>query len=117
MTPKYDSNLRRMVNLKGVSIRPRDFGGFSSLAYIDVGKNIKYLEGALKYLEKLGHVPGKTFRSAGFDWRKAPNELLRDGDFEKIKKLIEETYELNGNTKVHIMSHRFVFFFFFFNFL
>eukprot|EP01080_Neovahlkampfia_damariscottae_P005950 gene5950-9779_t len=105
LTPHYDSKLRRMVNLKGVSIRPRDFGGYASLAHIDVGHYIKYLDVPLKYLEKLGHKPGKTFRSAGFDWRKAPNELLRDGEFYHIKKLIEETFEINGKTKVHIMSH------------
>jgi hypothetical protein len=70
LTPIYDAQQRRIVNLKGVSIRPRDFGGVSSLAHIDISKYVKYLDGTIKYLEKLGYKPGVSFRSAGFDWRK-----------------------------------------------
>jgi hypothetical protein len=64
--------------LKGVTIRPRDFGGFSSLAHIDISKYVKYLDGTIKYLEKIGYKPGLNFRSAGFDWRKGLNFTMID---------------------------------------
>jgi hypothetical protein len=34
-----------------------------------------------------------------------PKELFKDGTFDSVKKLVEETYEINGKTRVHIAGH------------
>jgi hypothetical protein len=98
------TNQRRITNIKGVTTRIKDFGGVNGLKYLDTSKSFPYYVNALNHLEKLGYRPGHTFRSAGLDWRKGPNELLRDDDFNPIKKLIEETFEATGK-KVHILTH------------
>jgi hypothetical protein len=103
--PVYNSKLNRMVNKPGVTVRPKDFGGINGLNYIDIDKTFPYFNVAIKYLEKLGYEVGKSFRSGAFDWRKGATELLAEQDLENIKKLIEETYTMNGDKKIHLMGH------------
>jgi hypothetical protein len=100
----YDYNQRRITNIKGVTTRIKDFGGVNGLKYLDSSNSFPYYVNALNHLEKLGYKPGYTFKSAGLDWRKGPNELLRDDDFKQIKMLIEETVQATGK-KVHILTH------------
>lgn len=49
-----------------------------------------------------GYKPGLNLRGAPFDWRLAenPNNL-----YAKLKTLIEEMYEQNGQRKVHLLAH------------
>jgi len=105
LKPHYDSKRNKIINNPGVTIRPKDFGGMNGLRFIDVDKTEPYLNTTIQYLEKLGYVVGKTLRSGAFDWRKGPNEYIVDDDLKNIKKLIEDTYKENGNTKVHLLGH------------
>ena len=50
-----------------------------------------------------GYERGVNFRTAPYDWRKAANEL---GDFfDRLKNLIEETYEQQGQQRIVLMTH------------
>eukprot|EP00475_Leptophrys_vorax_P015994 TRINITY_DN2237_c0_g1_i2.p1 TRINITY_DN2237_c0_g1~~TRINITY_DN2237_c0_g1_i2.p1 ORF type:complete len:290 (-),score=64.27 TRINITY_DN2237_c0_g1_i2:49-918(-) len=52
---------------------------------------------------KYGYQVGTSVRGAPYDWRMGPDGL---GDYyPKLQSLIEETYQLNGNERVLIVTH------------
>lgn len=50
-----------------------------------------------------GYIRGKNVRGAPYDFRYAPHSQIEY--FHRLAHLIEETYEINGNQKVAIMTH------------
>lgn len=54
-------------------------------------------------MTKWGYKRGKTIRGAPYDFRFAPHNQ-RDY-FHRLQALVEETYGLNNDTKVTLMSH------------
>jgi len=56
-------------------------------------------------LVKVGYVRGQSIRGAPFDWRLPPVTLEQNGWYADFQRLIEETYTINGNKSVHIVSH------------
>lgn len=103
----FDPENRTFHNHQGVEIRPPDFGGVDGVEYLDpiFKKKSKYMHDFIEYLGKFGYERRKSFRAAGFDWRQGPQEWMKNGRYQKLKELIEETSELNGNQKVHLLSH------------
>ena len=54
-------------------------------------------------VEELHYIRNKSIRAAPYDFRKAPFDDV--GYFFKLTKLIEDTYVLNGNKSIILLSH------------
>lgn len=94
------------TNREGVDIKVNDFGGTSTVEYLDDSKfSITIYFGAIvdALVKKLNYTRGLNVRGAPYDWRKSPNEL--NDYFKNLTKLIEETYEINNKTKVMLVAH------------
>lgn len=67
---------------------------------------LPYAKVMIEYFKKFGYIPEKSFRAAAYDWRFGPTEWRKPGNyFDKLKKLVEETYYLNDQKKVHLIGH------------
>ena len=94
------------TNKRGVTIRGKDFGGVDGIRYLDsFNRFVPHLNDFMNFLTSNGYEMGKNFRGGLIDWRKGPQDLIHDGDFQKLKSLIEETFNINGNKKVHLFGH------------
>jgi hypothetical protein len=107
--PVFDYEKRLVVSKKGITFKPKDFGGLNGIKYLGVGilsELTSYVAPMMDYfINEAGYIPGKDLRAITYDWRMGPQELRRDGTFDKIKQLIEQTYMINNNTRVHIAGH------------
>jgi pimeloyl-ACP methyl ester carboxylesterase len=97
-------------NTEGVNIRPHDFGGVKGVAYLDYIGSLPvvfapYYASVIKSLEEIGYEAGKSIRGAPYDWRLPATYLNTIGWYKNLTNLIEETYELNGNLPVHLVTH------------
>eukprot|EP00945_MAST-04E_sp_MAST-4E-sp1_P005835 g5835.t1 len=95
-------------NLEGVNIRPRDYGGTAGIEFSNAGTK----EPQVNYMHKLvdafvasGYERGVSIRAATNDFRAVglPNVLHRY--YSNLTDLVEETFKINNNTKVHLLSH------------
>jgi len=103
----YNETTNTYYNNPGVQTRPIDWGGVSGIDYLDyelgIGVSLtSYFAPVIEDLKALGYVVGKNVRGAPFDWRKPYNP---DNFIENFRKLIEETYTINGNKRVNIIGH------------
>uniref|UniRef100_A0A0B6ZGM7 EF-hand domain-containing protein n=2 Tax=Arion vulgaris TaxID=1028688 RepID=A0A0B6ZGM7_9EUPU len=105
----YDPQTRTTFNTPGVDIQANGFGETDSVEFLDpnpvthFSSSLSYFYFIVNDLVTMGYARGLSVRGAPFDFRKAPNEL---GDyFIALKKLVEETYEKNNNTKVVVIAH------------
>jgi len=64
---------------------------------------IQYFSTISKALIELGLKPNFSIRAAPYDFRKAPNE--QQEYFKKLRSLVEETYHMNQDTPVVLLSH------------
>jgi len=98
-----------LSNYTGVSIRPRDYGGTGGIEYSNAGTNeppIAYMHELVKRLkDESGYVSGVSVRAATNDFRVVGNAAALDYEYAKLKNLIEETFQLNNGSKVHLLSH------------
>ena len=98
-----------LSNYTGVSIRPRDYGGTGGIEYSNAGTNeppIAYMHELVKRLkDESGYVSGVSVRAATNDFRIVGNAAALDYEYAKLKDLIEETFQLNNGSKVHLLSH------------
>lgn len=102
---RFNKANRTLENQEGVEIRQVGFGNMDGMRFIDQeGKRYPYLNKLLTVFEQRGFKPGFNFNGACYDFRKTPYELTNDGTFERIKRLIEDTYQRNKQ-KVHVMGH------------
>jgi len=58
----------------------------------------------IQVLETLGYQPGINLRAAPYDWRIGPDDIYYVTLFNSIQILIEDTYKINGNSKVAVTS-------------
>ncbi|XP_071957989.1 lysosomal phospholipase A and acyltransferase-like [Antedon mediterranea] len=101
----YDIKTRTSSPPKGVKITVPGFGNTSTVEWFDPSHEsfTMYYVGLVDALVAKGYTRNVSVRGAPFDFRLAPNEA---GDFfKKLVALIEETYQMNGNTKVVLVSH------------
>ena len=54
-------------------------------------------------MEKWGYTRAKDIRAAPYDFRFAPHSSA--GYFEKLRALVEDTYDINDNTRVTLLAH------------
>jgi len=102
----YNEKEDRMENTEGVFTRIPGFGNTSGIEWLDPyvhGPGIYFFPLVDSLTRLLGYERGKTLRSAPYDFRYHPGDA---GDyFDRLKKLIEETYMMNGEKKIMLLSH------------
>ena len=86
-----------------------DFGNVSGVAALDPAfpKESGYFLPLITFLEQeLGYVAGADLHGAPYDWRLAPDGHSAPGQYyDKVKKLVEQTFSRNGNRSVHFVTH------------
>eukprot|EP01112_Ceratiomyxa_fruticulosa_P020797 TRINITY_DN7185_c0_g1_i1.p1 TRINITY_DN7185_c0_g1~~TRINITY_DN7185_c0_g1_i1.p1 ORF type:complete len:477 (-),score=125.69 TRINITY_DN7185_c0_g1_i1:197-1627(-) len=106
----YDPATGEYNNTEGVDLQPADFGGVGGVAYLDYvfGIPIPFtgvFDTMIKSLEEVGYDAGVNLVGAPYDWRYPATYANKIGWYKQLKRLIEDTYEKNGNKSVHIVTH------------
>ncbi|XP_019876595.2 phospholipase A2 group XV isoform X2 [Aethina tumida] len=101
----YDNVTRTTRNAEGVDIRIPGFGQTETVEWLDPShaSSGAYFKDIGNLMVSLGHERNKSLRGAPYDFRRAPNE--NQEFFVNLKKLIEDTYSMNGNTPVILLAH------------
>ncbi|XP_054164814.1 phospholipase A2 group XV-like [Oppia nitens] len=101
----YDNTSRTTSNTFGVETQVPGLGNTSTVEYVDPSRVpvSGYFNNLVKQLVDFGYERGVSIRGAPYDFRKAPNELA---DYLiQVKDLIEDTYEINNQTKNILLCH------------
>ncbi|EFC48248.1 predicted protein [Naegleria gruberi] len=96
-----------------VKIFGKDVGGLDGLNSIlsEFQSKFYYMKPIADFLVANGNYQvGKSLRGFTYDWRLSVREWANNtnsvgGDFFILKKLIEDTYTINGNVKVSLLGH------------
>ncbi|OQV12159.1 Group XV phospholipase A2 [Hypsibius exemplaris] len=101
----YNKLTRKTTNQVGVQIRVPGFGDTNTIEYLTKTKlpSSKYFAPIVEMLVGAGYQRGISVRGAPYDFRKSMNE--QDDYFSALKTLIEETYEMNTQSKVTFLCH------------
>ncbi|KAF6215000.1 hypothetical protein GE061_009748 [Apolygus lucorum] len=101
----YDNVTRKTSNQPGVDIRVPGFGDPFPVEWLDPSKLSAgaYFRDIGNALVSIGYERNVSLRGAPFDFRKGPSESLEY--FANLKKLVEDTYTLNGNERVLFVVH------------
>ncbi|PIK61798.1 putative group XV phospholipase A2-like [Apostichopus japonicus] len=101
----YDPKTKKSSSPDGVNITVPGFGGTESVEWIDPSHLPfgEYFVGLVNAMVERGYKRGVSIRGAPFDFRMAPN--TENAYFSQLKTLIEETYTLNNQRKVVIITH------------
>ncbi|XP_061189845.1 phospholipase A2 group XV-like isoform X1 [Saccostrea echinata] len=101
----YNRTTHTTSNTPGVDIRISDFGGTSTVEWLDPShlSVTSYFAPIVEAMVSWGYKRGISVRGVPFDFRKAPNEFKEL--YQKMKALIEETYRINNNTRVILLGH------------
>ncbi len=113
---RYDGDARAYSNKPGVTIDGSvDWGGVGGLEYLDPGLSASgYFHDIVKRLAGIGYAVGTSLRGAPYDWRLAPDGFnatvsgarFQNGSYySRLRALVEETYALNGNAPVVLLTH------------
>jgi len=105
----YDPSTDTYANTDGVDIRGIDFGGTSGIDYLTyiLGFPVTFTSiygTMIQSFEAVGYEAGVNLRGVPYDWR-LPSDAHEGDLYDRIQQLIEETYQQNGNTKVHVIAH------------
>ena len=103
----FDTETKMWFNHEGVNIRPHLFGETQGVEYLTpvVKKESQYLKTLVDYFVGVGYVRGLSIRGAPYDFRLGVQELIENGWMDSLKGLVENTYEINNRTKVHLFGH------------
>ncbi|XP_048748762.1 phospholipase A2 group XV-like isoform X2 [Ostrea edulis] len=101
----YNRTTHTTSNTPGVNMRISDFGGTSTVEWLDPShiSVTSYFAPIVNALVSWGYKRGVSVRGVPFDFRKAPNEFKEL--YQKMQALIEETYRMNNNTRVVVLGH------------
>lgn len=104
---EYNRTSKLTQNPEGVQIRTHAFGSLESVEYLDRAVHLPgttYFRTISSALESaLGLEANENMFGAGYDFRKAPNEL--DEHLANLTKLIERTYLANNYKPVTLICH------------
>lgn len=106
MRLEYDNVTRKSSSPKGVSIRFPGFGNTTRMDFLDPShlSPTSYFQSISDALvAEAGLVRGVSLRGAPYDFRLGPSQQTRY--FAALKSLIEETYRINGDTRVILLAH------------
>ncbi|XP_055600411.1 phospholipase A2 group XV-like [Uranotaenia lowii] len=101
----YNNETRTTSNAPGVTLRIPGWGYSEDVEWIDTSHASvsSYYANVANALSLNGYHRGISIRGAPYDFRKAPNE--NEMFPVKMKKLVEEAYEINGKTPVTLIAH------------
>ncbi|KJE94674.1 hypothetical protein CAOG_05286 [Capsaspora owczarzaki ATCC 30864] len=110
MDINYDPATDSYSNTEGVEIRAIDFGGVDGFEYLAYLYGVKLsiqdtYHDMVAAFKSAGYKPGQNLRGAVYDWRLPTDKLFGTGYGDLVQALIEDTYNRNGNSPVHIVSH------------
>ena len=107
LSSEWDPVNKRITNRTNVQVHVDFFGDEKSIAYVDTGvlwhHFIPDMANVFKRLHKEGYVNKKNLFAAPYDWRLNPHAM--DYFYPKLRELIENAYNLNGQQKVAIFSY------------
>ncbi|OQV19903.1 Group XV phospholipase A2 [Hypsibius exemplaris] len=101
----YNNETGKTENAPGVEVQVSGFGNSNSVEYLDAShlSISKYFLDIANLLVSHGYKRDVSLRGAPYDFRRTPNELPEY--FTDLKKLIEDTYEMNNQTAVTFVAH------------
>jgi len=110
VTNVYDAKNKKAADYPGTEFDVLDFGGLDGVKSIDSFTPfnfsvIPYYNKIIEVFEKNGYVPRRTLFGAPIDWR--VGIAGQKEYFPKLKKLVEDAYQMNNNQKVVIIGHSF----------
>jgi len=108
MTPIWDASTNRTYDQGGVSVRVPEPGSVYAIDTLTddllIKPFVRVYHNFIKHLQKLGYQDRKDMIGGGFDWRFSEfNEP--EGYFNKLKNLIENTFIINNNRKIVVVTH------------
>jgi len=90
----------------GVQSRVNDFGGTEGIENLDKNGYYPYFRDLIMGITSIpGYKRGMNLRAAPYDYRYAPNSSTGRTYMVRLRKLIEETYEINGDMPVNVICH------------
>eukprot|EP00929_Paragymnodinium_shiwhaense_P119590 TRINITY_DN91494_c0_g1_i1.p1 TRINITY_DN91494_c0_g1~~TRINITY_DN91494_c0_g1_i1.p1 ORF type:complete len:433 (+),score=71.00 TRINITY_DN91494_c0_g1_i1:82-1299(+) len=104
----YDEQRDELTNNVGVETRVPYWGttdGFEELDPKVPFHGSAVFRDMVAKLVSLGHTKNVTLRGAPYDFRYAPSSAVGKDFIQKLKSLIEETYEAQGQQRVSLISH------------
>uniref|UniRef100_A0A1A9WZY4 Group XV phospholipase A2 n=1 Tax=Glossina brevipalpis TaxID=37001 RepID=A0A1A9WZY4_9MUSC len=101
----YDNVTRATYNTPGVETRVPGWGDPEVVQWVDPTRNMNgaYFIDIGNLLISRGYVNKKNLHGAPYDFRKGPTEQRQF--FADLKKLVESTYETNGQMPVTFITH------------
>jgi len=105
----WDSETKKYSNNIGVTTRiPYSSGSTLNFEYLDTSLkygNSDYFYTLVQSLVEAGGIRNVSIRGSPFDFRYAPSSADSGQWLNKFTALVEDTYELNQQQKVSILSH------------
>ena len=105
----WDPVTKTYSNNAGVSTRiPYSDGSTLNFEYMDPSIHYgdsDYFHTLVEAMVGAGGVRNVTIRGSPYDFRHSPSSAYAGNWLDKMTTLVEETYELNNETKVTILSH------------
>ncbi|CAF1643615.1 unnamed protein product, partial [Adineta ricciae] len=101
----YNETTKKTSNLEGVETQIPGFGQTSTVEYFDSSGFYysSYFAQIIQNLVKLNFTRGVNLRGAPYDFRRGLDE--QDEWFKNFTQLVIETYELNNQTPVVLVTH------------
>ncbi|KAJ4454794.1 putative Lecithin:cholesterol acyltransferase [Paratrimastix pyriformis] len=101
----FNASTRAYSSIPGLRVRPVQ--GLSGVTHIcsPLKRTAAYLGPMVEFLRAAGYRPGYDLFAAPYDFRLAgPEQLLQNGQFRTLKRLVERAHALSGR-RVHIWGH------------
>lgn len=101
----YNSTTKTTSNADGVDIQIPGFGDTATVEYFDASgfAYASYFAPIVRSLVTLGYTRGINLRGAPYDFRRGIDEQTEF--FANFTKLVMDTYELNNQTQVVLVTH------------
>ncbi|KAL5022187.1 hypothetical protein ScPMuIL_001342 [Solemya velum] len=105
MKLNYNNQTRKTSNQPGVETAFPGFGDTQTIEWLDPTHIFPttYFSPIVEAMLTWGYQRNVSVRGAPFDFRKSPNEMSEF--YKDLQALVEETYEINNNTRVVMMGH------------
>eukprot|EP00111_Clytia_hemisphaerica_P007230 TCONS_00021000-protein len=101
---EWDLEKMTTSDVQGVETKVPEFGRTESVEYLDSVGVIPYMKSLVEYFVTMGYERNKEIRAAPYDFRYSPDTTPHNY-FNELKDLTEETYVLNNNEAVTLITH------------
>lgn len=107
LTSEWNDAENRPHNLTGTGVFSPDFGGDTSLRWVDEGiLGLHFIPDLVNVLDEFsnhGYEIKKTMFGCPYDWRHGP--LYIEDFYDRFRALIESAYESNGQQRVALFGY------------